>query len=141
MKLGPSSAGKVQEEITARVPLGRMGSKWDIAMACTFLASPAAAVQAQSQLLCILREWLSGIGCVVSSWGMCVCVHHLIMSGIGWDKMGLQSCTCQHGQLKQKGACKQTKCVQMSTECGKKPCAEFRSVRTAVKNHTHSHSP
>jgi len=42
MKLGPSSAGKVQEELTARVPLGRMGSTWDIAMACTYLASPAA---------------------------------------------------------------------------------------------------
>ncbi|KAF5831095.1 hypothetical protein DUNSADRAFT_13626 [Dunaliella salina] len=58
MKLGPSSAGKVQEEITSRVPLGRMGSKWDIAMACTFLASPAAGYISGDTLVVDGASWM-----------------------------------------------------------------------------------
>ena len=41
-KLAPGAEGDANKVVTAGIPLGRMGRKWDIAMACVFLASPAA---------------------------------------------------------------------------------------------------
>lgn len=41
-KLAPGAEDEAKKLIVASVPLGRMGHKWDIAMACVFLASPAA---------------------------------------------------------------------------------------------------
>lgn len=41
-KLGPSQEGQVQDLITSTIPVGRMGSKWDIAMTCVFLSTQAA---------------------------------------------------------------------------------------------------
>lgn len=38
---GPGGAAAMQEVVTSSIPLGRMGTKWDIAMACVYLASPA----------------------------------------------------------------------------------------------------
>lgn len=41
-KLGPASADAFNKLVTETIPVGRMGRKSDIAMACIFLASPAA---------------------------------------------------------------------------------------------------
>jgi peroxisomal 2,4-dienoyl-CoA reductase len=41
-KLAPGAEAEAKKVIVQSVPLGRMGRKWDIAMACVFLASPAA---------------------------------------------------------------------------------------------------
>lgn len=38
-KLGP---GEGKDLIVSSIPLGRMGKKWDIGMACVFLSSAAA---------------------------------------------------------------------------------------------------
>lgn len=40
-KLAPGSAGQVQALIEERIPVGRMGQAWDIAMAVLFLVGPA----------------------------------------------------------------------------------------------------
>ena len=42
-KLMPGSSDEAREAAAAaEIPLGRMGRKWDIAMAVVYLASPAA---------------------------------------------------------------------------------------------------
>lgn len=41
-KLAPGSERSMKDVVTESIPLGRMGTKWDIAMAAIFLASPAA---------------------------------------------------------------------------------------------------
>jgi NAD(P)-dependent dehydrogenase (short-subunit alcohol dehydrogenase family) len=41
-KLAPGEEAAMQEVVTSAIPLGRMGEKADIALACVFLASPAA---------------------------------------------------------------------------------------------------
>ena len=38
-KLGP---GEAKDLVVSSIPLGRMGRKWDIGMACVFLSSSAA---------------------------------------------------------------------------------------------------
>ncbi len=41
-KLAPGGEEKMKEMVVASIPIGRMGRKWDIAMAAVFLASSAA---------------------------------------------------------------------------------------------------
>ena len=42
-KLGPpGSVSAMCDMVVKTIPLGRMGRKWDIGMACVFLSSPAA---------------------------------------------------------------------------------------------------
>lgn len=41
-KLAPGKAGQMAEAVLESIPLGRMGTKGDIALACVYLASSAA---------------------------------------------------------------------------------------------------
>eukprot|EP00983_Pelagomonas_calceolata_P004190 136549-Pelagomonas_calceolata.AAC.1 len=53
------------------------------------------------------------------------------------DRIGLQSCTCQQGQLSQskKDGCNQTKCLQMSTELNKTKVLCFKGVNCCKGSH------
>ncbi|PRW61474.1 Peroxisomal 2,4-dienoyl- reductase [Chlorella sorokiniana] len=59
-KLAPSpdAAAQVNNLINAAIPLGHMGRRWDIAMACLFLASPAAAFITGHTLVVDGGEWM-----------------------------------------------------------------------------------
>lgn len=59
-KLAPGSdaAAAVTEMVNTSIPLGHMGRRWDIAQACVFLASPAAAFVTGHTLVVDGAEWL-----------------------------------------------------------------------------------
>jgi NAD(P)-dependent dehydrogenase (short-subunit alcohol dehydrogenase family) len=59
-KLAPGSdaAAAVLKEVNAAIPLGHMGRRWDIAMACVFLASPAAGFITGHTLVVDGAEWM-----------------------------------------------------------------------------------
>mmetsp|Transcript_38799 Transcript_38799/g.86302 ORF Transcript_38799/g.86302 Transcript_38799/m.86302 type:complete len:295 (+) Transcript_38799:45-929(+) len=58
-KLAPGSEAAVKELVASKVPLGRMGRKWDIAMACVFLSSSAASYVSGDTLVVDGAEWMS----------------------------------------------------------------------------------
>ena len=53
-----SSSSAVKDAVVSAIPLGRMGAKWDIAMACVFLASPAARFISGDTLVVDGAAWL-----------------------------------------------------------------------------------
>lgn len=57
-KLAPGSADAMKAAVTSTIPLGRMGRKWDIAMACVFLASPAASFVTGDTLVVDGAAWM-----------------------------------------------------------------------------------
>lgn len=59
-KLAPGSGGAaaVTKMVNASIPLGHMGRPWDIAQACLFLASPAAAYVTGHTLVVDGGEWM-----------------------------------------------------------------------------------
>lgn len=59
-KLAPGSDGeaRMQKLMQAAIPLGHMGRRWDIAQACVFLASPAAAFVTGHTLVVDGGEWM-----------------------------------------------------------------------------------
>ena len=59
-KLAPGSdaAAAVSKVVSASIPLGHMGRRWDIAQACLFLASPAAAFITGHTLVVDGAEWM-----------------------------------------------------------------------------------
>ena len=59
-KLAPGSdaAAAVGKLVNASIPLGHMGRRWDIAQACLFLASPAAAFITGHTLVVDGAEWM-----------------------------------------------------------------------------------
>lgn len=57
-KLAPGEAERVEALSISKIPLGHMGDKWDIAMACLFLASPAAKFVSGATLVVDGAEWL-----------------------------------------------------------------------------------
>ncbi|KAG1676064.1 hypothetical protein FOA52_014929 [Chlamydomonas sp. UWO 241] len=56
-KLGPGAA-EVQKKIVESIPLGRMGTKWDIGMAVVFLTSPAASFVTGDTLVVDGANWM-----------------------------------------------------------------------------------
>mmetsp|Transcript_28846 Transcript_28846/g.73578 ORF Transcript_28846/g.73578 Transcript_28846/m.73578 type:complete len:296 (-) Transcript_28846:183-1070(-) len=57
-KLAPGAEKEAAAVITSSIPLGRMGRKWDIAMACMFLASPAASYVSGDTLVVDGANWM-----------------------------------------------------------------------------------
>ncbi|KAJ9531542.1 hypothetical protein QJQ45_014998 [Haematococcus lacustris] len=57
-KLAPGAEQQAVQLVTSTVPLGRMGRKWDIAMACLFLASPAASYVSGDTLVVDGANWM-----------------------------------------------------------------------------------
>lgn len=57
-KLAPGIAEKAQELVASRIPLGKMGRKWDIAIGCVFLASDAASFMTGHTLVVDGGEWM-----------------------------------------------------------------------------------
>ncbi|KAF8072826.1 Peroxisomal 2,4-dienoyl-CoA reductase [Scenedesmus sp. PABB004] len=57
-KLAPGEEGRMEEVVRAAVPLGRMGEKADIALACVFLASDAARYVSGETLVVDGAAWL-----------------------------------------------------------------------------------
>eukprot|EP00798_Chlamydomonas_sp_ICE-L_P022710 gene22710-29866_t len=57
-KLAPGSEEKMMKMVTETIPLGRMGRKWDIAMAAVFLASPAASFMTGDTMVVDGAAWM-----------------------------------------------------------------------------------
>ncbi|KAI3424239.1 hypothetical protein D9Q98_009595 [Chlorella vulgaris] len=59
-KLAPGSdaAAAVLQKVNSSIPLGHMGRRWDIAMACLFLCSPAASFVTGHTLVVDGAEWM-----------------------------------------------------------------------------------
>ncbi|KAL4853799.1 Peroxisomal 2 [Chlorella vulgaris] len=59
-KLAPGSdaAAAVLQKVNSSIPLGHMGRRWDIAMACLFLSSPAASFVTGHTLVVDGAEWM-----------------------------------------------------------------------------------
>lgn len=57
-KLAPGAEEQAKAIVVASIPLGRMGRKWDIAMACVFLASPAASFVTGDTLVVDGAAWM-----------------------------------------------------------------------------------
>ncbi|KAK9804870.1 hypothetical protein WJX72_009287 [[Myrmecia] bisecta] len=57
-KLAPGAEEAMEAEVARQIPVGRMGSKWDIAMACVFLAGPGAGFVTGDTLVVDGAAWL-----------------------------------------------------------------------------------
>lgn len=57
-KLAPAAVEAMQEAVTSTIPLGRMGRKWDIAMACVYLSSPGGAFVTGHTLVVDGAAWM-----------------------------------------------------------------------------------
>lgn len=57
-KLAPGKAEQLEQVFKEAIPIGHMGKKWDIAMACVFLCSPAASYVTGHVLVVDGAEWM-----------------------------------------------------------------------------------
>jgi 2,4-dienoyl-CoA reductase [(3E)-enoyl-CoA-producing], peroxisomal len=57
-KLAPGAADAASEVIRSRVPLGKMGEKWDVAMACVYLSSEAGGYVTGHTMVVDGGEWM-----------------------------------------------------------------------------------
>ena len=90
-KLAPAAAEQMAELVASHIPLGRMGRKWDIAQACLFLASPAAAFVSGHTLVVDGGEWMYRWGCQQRGVGWLDLVVVVVVVWGGW-------CVCGGGE-------------------------------------------